>query len=71
MSDDITLLTAKEVAPLLRVSKMTVYRMIKTEELPAVQVGRLFRIPRQAVEAKLRRELTPEEIKALNRTDDS
>ncbi|MGZ8615010.1 MAG: helix-turn-helix domain-containing protein, partial [Actinomycetota bacterium] len=32
--------TVNEVADLLRVSRMTVYRMIKTGEMPAVRVGR-------------------------------
>ena len=34
------LLTANEVADLLRVSRMTVYRLIKTGEMPSLRVGR-------------------------------
>jgi excisionase family DNA binding protein len=41
--------TVAEVATFLRVSKMTVYRLIKTGELPAYQFGNLFRVPTQAV----------------------
>jgi len=37
-------LTAQEVAELLRVSTMTVYRLIKAGDLPAVRVGRSFRV---------------------------
>jgi excisionase family DNA binding protein len=37
-------LTVQEVADLLRVSTMTVYRLIKNGELPAVRVGRAFRV---------------------------
>ena len=37
-------LTVAEVAGLLRVSTMTVYRIIKSGELPAVRVGRSFRV---------------------------
>jgi excisionase family DNA binding protein len=37
-------LTVQEVAELLRVSSMTVYRLIKSNELPAVRVGRSFRV---------------------------
>jgi excisionase family DNA binding protein len=37
-------LTPQEVADLLRVSSMTVYRLIKAAELPAVRVGKAYRI---------------------------
>lgn len=37
-------LTVQEVAGLLRVSPMTVYRLIKSADLPAVRVGRSFRV---------------------------
>lgn len=43
------LLTAAEVASMLRVSKMTIYRLIHSGELPAVRVGRSFRIPRASL----------------------
>lgn len=38
------LLTAGEVAEMLRVSTMTVYRLIRAGELPAVRVGRSYRV---------------------------
>ena len=37
-------LTPAEVADLLRVSSMTVYRLIKAGDLPAVRVGKAYRI---------------------------
>ena len=37
-------MTVAEVAQLLRVSTMTVYRLIKSGELPAVRVGRSYRL---------------------------
>jgi excisionase family DNA binding protein len=37
-------LTVQEVADLMRVSSMTVYRLIKSGDLPAVRVGRSFRV---------------------------
>lgn len=43
-------LTVAEVADFLRVSKMTVYRMVHAGELPAVRVKRSFRVPLKAVE---------------------
>lgn len=39
-----TLLTAAEVAQQLRVSTMTVYRLIRSGELAAVRVGRNYRV---------------------------
>jgi excisionase family DNA binding protein len=42
-------LTVAEVAALMRVSKMTVYRLVHSGELPAVRVGRSFRVSEQAV----------------------
>ena len=47
-------LTVAEVASLMRVSKMTVYRLVHGGELPAVRVGRSFRVPEQAVHEYLR-----------------
>ncbi len=41
--------TVAEVAQLMRVSKMTVYRMIHSGELPAMRVGKSFRVPQAAV----------------------
>jgi excisionase family DNA binding protein len=42
-------LTVSEVADMMRVSTMTVYRMVHSGELPAVRFGRSFRIPETAV----------------------
>jgi excisionase family DNA binding protein len=39
-----TLLTVAEVADLMRVSTMTVYRLIKSGEMAAVRVGHNYRI---------------------------
>lgn len=44
-----TFLTVAEVAELMRVSKMTVYRLVHSGELPAVRVGRSFRVHEKAV----------------------
>jgi excisionase family DNA binding protein len=49
-----TFLTVAEVAAIMRVSKMTVYRLVHGGELPAARVGRSFRVPRHAVEEYLR-----------------
>jgi excisionase family DNA binding protein len=52
-NDSGTFLTVAEVAELMRVSKMTVYRLVHSGELPAVRVGRSFRVHEQAVEEYL------------------
>jgi excisionase family DNA binding protein len=46
-------LTVAEVAAMMRVSKMTVYRLVHAGELPAVRVGRSFRVPEVAVHGYL------------------
>ncbi|AJT41932.1 helix-turn-helix domain-containing protein [Psychromicrobium lacuslunae] len=51
---DVSFLTVAEVADVMRVSKMTVYRMIRSGELPAVQFGRSYRVPEDAVNEHLR-----------------
>jgi excisionase family DNA binding protein len=50
----VTFLTVAEVAALMRVSKMTVYRLVHAGELSAVRVGRSFRVPEHAVHQYLR-----------------
>jgi excisionase family DNA binding protein len=47
-------LTVAEVAELMRLSRMTVYRLVHGGELPAVRVGRSFRVPQDALDAYLR-----------------
>ena len=47
------LLTASEVADQLRVSTMTIYRLIRRGELPAVRVGRNYRVRSSALESYL------------------
>ncbi len=50
----VTFLTVAEVASMMRVSKMTVYRLVHGGELSAVRVGRSFRVPERAVQDYLR-----------------
>src|SRR5450759_1217821 len=51
---EVRFVTVAEVASLMRVSKMTVYRLVHSGELPAVRVGRSFRVPESAVHDYLR-----------------
>jgi excisionase family DNA binding protein len=52
---DVRFLTVAEVADMLRVSKMTVYRLVHSGELPAIRFGRSFRVPETAVAEVLAR----------------
>ncbi len=45
--------TVAEVAEMARVSRMTVYRMVHSGELPAVRVGNSYRVPKSAVDQLL------------------
>ena len=47
------LLTVGEVANLMRVSNMTVYRLIKAGQLAAIRVGKNYRIRRTDVDRYL------------------
>jgi excisionase family DNA binding protein len=51
---DVRFLTVAEVASIMRVSKMTVYRLVHSGELEAIRVGRSFRVPEQAVNRYLK-----------------
>ncbi|MGH8794593.1 MAG: helix-turn-helix domain-containing protein [Stackebrandtia sp.] len=51
--EEVRFLTVAEVAALMRVSKMTVYRLVHSGDLAAVRVGRSFRVPENAVQEYL------------------
>jgi excisionase family DNA binding protein len=51
---EVRFLTVQEVAAVMRVSKMTVYRLVHSGELASVRVGRSFRVPERAVHEYLR-----------------
>ncbi|MCI5826036.1 MAG: helix-turn-helix domain-containing protein [Arcanobacterium sp.] len=43
--------TVAEVADIMRVSRMTIYRMVHSGELPAIRVGKnSYRVPRSALD---------------------
>ena len=46
---DVRFLTVAEVATIMRVSKMMLYRLVYGGELAAVRVGRSIQVPEQAV----------------------
>jgi len=43
-------LTVYEAAELLRVHPQVIYRMIHAGDLPSMRVGRVYRIPRRALD---------------------
>lgn len=47
--------TTSEVAQMLRISRKTVYRLVKSGSLPAVRLGAYIRIPGGAVRDFLQR----------------
>ena len=51
---DVRFLTVAEVAAVMRVSRMTVYRLVHAGELASVRVGRSFRVPEATVHDYLR-----------------
>ena len=55
MPTDDRFLTVSEVAELMRVSTMTVYRLIKAGDLRAARVGRSYRLRTDEVDAYLAR----------------
>ena len=52
------LLTPREVAEVMRVSTMTVYRLIKSGELRAVRVGKSYRLREDDIDAYLSKQYT-------------
>jgi excisionase family DNA binding protein len=52
--NDVRFLTIAEVATIMRISKMTVYRLVHAGELEAIRIGRSFRVPDTAVNQYLR-----------------
>ncbi len=51
---EVKFLTIAEVASVMRVSKMTVYRLVHGGDLPAVRVGRSFRVSEEDVNEYLK-----------------
>lgn len=50
------LLTVNEVAKMLRVSNMTVYRLVRNKQIHAVKVGKNYRIKQSDVDKYLGRD---------------
>lgn len=61
-------MTVAEVADVTRVSRMTVYRMVHAGTLPAVRVGRSFRVPESAVRQMIARSVVESPAEAEERS---
>ena len=55
--DGLHFVTVEEIATVLRLSKMTVYRMIKDRKVPSQKYGRSIRIPVADARALVRGEM--------------
>ncbi len=53
--EDMKVNTVAEVAAVLRVSKMSVYRLLKSGELESIRVGRMFRVKEKSLLAYIDR----------------
>ncbi|MFJ3867842.1 helix-turn-helix domain-containing protein [Streptomyces nigra] len=62
---DTVFLTVAEVAAVMRVSKMTVYRLVHSGTLPAIRVGRSFHVPEGAVYEYLAEAFTAAHVDGL------
>lgn len=60
MNDEREILTAEQAAEYLQIHKVTVYKYIRAGLLPAVKLGKVYRIYRRDVEALLATLRAPE-----------
>ncbi len=58
MNEDKQFLSLEEVAKLLDVKYQLIYRLVRSGELPAVRVGRVYRVERADLDAYLERSKT-------------
>ena len=54
MDDSRTMLTVPEAAKVLRIGRNLAYELVARGEIPSVRLGRLIRVPRAALEERLR-----------------
>lgn len=54
MDDHQTLLTVPEAAKLLRIGRNLAYELVAQGEIPSIRFGRLIRVPRAALEERIR-----------------
>lgn len=59
--------TPQEIAEKLKVSKLTVYDLIKKGELEAVKIGKIYRISQEALDNFLKKSTATNQIKTRGR----
>lgn len=52
-------LTAKQVAKYLQVKPLTIYQWAKTEKIPAVKIGRIWRFKKEVIDSFLEKKNKP------------
>ena len=65
---DNELLTTREVQSLVRLNRVTIYRLIRDGELPAIKIGGQWRFSRKAIEAWLSGQSSPQPPRHHNET---
>jgi excisionase family DNA binding protein len=58
------ILTTKEACALLKTKRLSLYKLVKSGEIPAFKMGRDWKYERSAIEAWIRKKM--EESKACN-----
>ena len=48
-------LTPEEISKILKMNRLTVYQLIKNVDIPAIKIGRTYRIPKNDFEKFLER----------------
>jgi excisionase family DNA binding protein len=51
------ILTTKEVCSLLKTRRLSLYKLVKSGEIPAFRMGRAWKFERGAIEAWIRRKM--------------
>ena len=57
MTDDVTLLTVKELQAYLRIGKDKVYALTKYKDFPSIRIGRRILIPKERLNVWLNRHM--------------
>ena len=68
MSDNLTILTVREVAEYLRMSEAKVYRLVKAGSLPVVRIGKAWRFRKDLLDNWLS-ECTESSMKTDGKSD--
>jgi excisionase family DNA binding protein len=54
---EMEILTTKEACSLLKTKRLTLYKLVKSGEIPAFRMGRAWKFERTAIEAWIRKRL--------------